>query len=53
MMLPYIVTLEHGKSGAIESIGDEKSMNLLSEMIDYGKDGIVIIGGVKACDKVN
>ena len=53
MVLPHVVAVEHGKSGAIKSVGDGEGMNLLGETIDDGKDSVITIGGVKACDEVD
>ena len=53
MMFPHIVAVEHGKSRAVKSVGDGKGVNLLSETIYDGKDSIVTIGEVKACDEVD
>ena len=53
MMFPHVIVVEHGKSGAIESVGDGEGVNLLGETIDDGENSVVTIGGVKACDEVN
>ena len=53
MMFPHVIAVEHGKSGAVKSVGDGEGVNLLSETIDDGENSVVTIGGVKACDKVD
>ena len=53
MVLPHVVAVEHGKSGAIESVGDGKGVNLLGKTIDDGENSVITIGGVKACDEVD
>ena len=53
MMFPYVIAVEHGKSGAVESVEDGEGMNLFGETIDYDENSVVTIGEVKACDEVN
>ena len=53
MVLPHIVTVEHGKSETVKSVGDGKSMNLLGKTINASKNSIITIGEVKACNEIN
>ena len=52
-MLPHVVVVEHGKSGAVKGVRDGEGMNLLGEAINDDKNCIVTIGEVKACDEVD
>ena len=53
MVFPHIVAVEHGKSRAVKGVGNGEGVNLLCKTIDNGKDSVVTIGGVKACNEVD